>query len=98
MRSLTTNIIDNEVCRAQLVFFQRAYVLNETVCSHNEPWTGLSLGDHGTGLFIAGSDKLVGVASVFLFDPQNGAPDVFTRIHPYLDWIRDTVMKSVRND
>lgn len=81
----------NEDCRSRLTAFQRFYVLEETVCTNNEPGQGLSLGDYGTGLINAIDDKLLGIASVFMFGIRDGKPDIFIRVHPYLDWIQQVV-------
>lgn len=84
-------------CRGLLTTFQRSYVLNETVCTLNDPGQGLSFGDYGTGLVNVDDGRLMGVASVFMFDARGGKPDIFIRIDPYLDWIQQ-VMNGTRID
>lgn len=95
LRILVTTTMRNADCRQHLTTFQRSYVLNDTICTENEPRQGLSWGDYGTGLISAENGRMLGIASVFMFAADGGTPDIFTRIQPYLEWIQQTMAGNV---
>lgn len=87
---LNTNTISNANCREGLRSSgYESYVLPTNVCALTQAGQGICRADSGSPLAV--DNELIGVAS-FGVSCATGVPDVFTRVHPYSDWIALTAV------
>lgn len=69
-------------------------VTDDTLCTLTKRGEGMCYGDSGSPL--AANGGLVGIVSWGIKPCATGAPDVFTRISSYVDWISDVTSYEPR--
>lgn len=73
-------------------FYRSALKTDTMICAYSDDRnnsSGLCHGDSG-GALVSGGDVVIGVFS-WGYLCANGYPDVFTRVAPYLAWIKQVI-------
>lgn len=83
---MRTNTITNDNCRRRHNSSLQHLINNETLCAFARRFVGICNGDSGGPL--AANGQLIGIVS-WKDICARGAPDGFTRISVFLDWIRE---------
>lgn len=92
---MRTTTITNSDCREKFSMRGESYVsriTDETICTFFSKTMSLCYYDKGGPLVV--DDKVVAIANKQTCDV--GTPDTFTRVLPYLAWIRSTIDEPTR--
>lgn len=96
LQFMNTRILSNSDCRSRANFYNTigiTYPFNliihptSHICSHQPRGVGLCFGDSGSMLIANGQAVGVVVSGVRLCAQGRFAPDIYTRISTYIDWI-----------
>lgn len=87
LQQLNLTTISNTVCSNDIDGLER--VTDGVLCTLTKRGEGMCYGDAGSPLAANGS--LVGIVSWGIKPCGLGAPDVFARISPYVNWIKETI-------
>lgn len=87
--------IDQNECSSRFtdIPMLQAFIYNTIVCTVDKKNGGACHGDSGGPLVDAEKKTVVGVVS-WGVPCAKGYPDVFTRVHSYLDWINENMAEQ----
>jgi trypsin len=92
LQEIELKIFEQDKCREAWKKIGPQKVLDSQICTFTKMREGMCFGDSGSPLVIDGVQ--IGFASYVLENQcAAGIPDVFTRVHSYLDWIKEHIAR-----
>lgn len=86
LQEIELSVVDQNECRN--IFKNKPVVQDTFLCTYAGFGRGLCFGDSGSPL-VDGNEQ-IGI-TFFAVPCARGFPDMFTRVYPYIDWIKNKI-------